>query len=66
MAGPTAYGTVFKITPSGTLTTLYSFCAQSGCTDGATPEAALVHAPNADFYGTAQMADPLTRARSSQ
>jgi uncharacterized repeat protein (TIGR03803 family) len=27
-------GTLFKITPSGTLTTLYSFCAQSGCTDG--------------------------------
>lgn len=23
-------GTIFKITPSGTLTTLYSFCAQSG------------------------------------
>ena len=30
-------GTVFKITPSGSLTTLYSFCAQSGCTDGQDP-----------------------------
>src|SRR5580700_6700851 len=30
-------GTIFKITPSGTLTTLYSFCPQSGCTDGAIP-----------------------------
>jgi uncharacterized repeat protein (TIGR03803 family) len=30
-------GTVFKITPSGTLTTLYSFCSQSGCTDGEQP-----------------------------
>src|ERR1035438_7866907 len=28
------YGTVFKITPSGTLTTLYNFCAKTGCTDG--------------------------------
>ena len=26
--------TVFKITPSGTLTTLYSFCSQVTCTDG--------------------------------
>ena len=25
------YGSVFKITPSGTLTTLHSFCSQSGC-----------------------------------
>jgi uncharacterized repeat protein (TIGR03803 family) len=24
-------GTVFKITPAGTLTTLYSFCSKSGC-----------------------------------
>ena len=27
-------GTVFKLTPSGTLTTLYSFCSQANCTDG--------------------------------
>ncbi len=31
-------GTVFKITADGTLTTLYSFCSQSGCTDGETPQ----------------------------
>ena len=31
-------GTVFKITPSGTLTTLYSFCPQGyPCPDGAYP-----------------------------
>jgi uncharacterized repeat protein (TIGR03803 family) len=45
-------GTVFKITPSGTLTTLYSFCSESGCTDGAYPEAGLVQATNGDLYGT--------------
>ena len=45
-------GTVFKITPSGTLTTLYSFCSQSGCTDGASPYAGLVQATNGDLYGT--------------
>src|ERR1017187_8616145 len=46
-------GTIFKITPSGTLTTLYSFCSQSGCTDGNGPEwAGLVQATNGDLYGT--------------
>jgi len=45
-------GTVFKITPSGTLTTLYSFCSQTGCADGATPISALVQTANGDFYGT--------------
>jgi uncharacterized repeat protein (TIGR03803 family) len=38
-AGANNYGTVFRITPSGTLTTIYSFCAQSECTDGETPNA---------------------------
>jgi uncharacterized repeat protein (TIGR03803 family) len=45
-------GTVFKITPGGTLTTLYSFCAQAGCTDGSYPYAGLVQASNGNFYGT--------------
>ncbi len=42
-------GTVFKITASGALTTLYSFC---GCGDGAYPAAVLIQAANGDFYGT--------------
>jgi uncharacterized repeat protein (TIGR03803 family) len=50
--GGNGWGTVFKITPSGTLTTLYNFCAQSGCTDGAAPWAGLVQASDGDFYGT--------------
>jgi uncharacterized repeat protein (TIGR03803 family) len=45
------YGTVFKITPSGTTTTLYGFCSSTGCTDGLYPLAGL--APfNGNFYGT--------------
>jgi uncharacterized repeat protein (TIGR03803 family) len=52
--GTTYDGTVFKITPGGTLTTLYSFCAQSACTDGANPVAGLVQATNGDFYGTTE------------
>jgi len=45
-------GTAFKITPAGKLITLYRFCAQSGCPDGAHPSASLVQATNGDFYGT--------------
>jgi len=44
-------GTMFKATPSGTLTTLYNFCSKSGCTDGANPTAALVEAIGGNFYG---------------
>ena len=45
-------GTIFKITPSGTLTRLYSFCAQSGCGDGIGPIGALLQATDGSFYGT--------------
>ena len=45
-----AGGTVFKITPSGTLTTLYSFCRNNVRT-APTPRA-LVQATDGNFYGT--------------
>ncbi len=45
-------GTVFEITPAGKLTTLYSFCSQTNCTDGAVPTAGLVLGNNGNFYGT--------------
>jgi uncharacterized repeat protein (TIGR03803 family) len=44
-------GTVFKITPSGTLTTLYNFCSQTNCTDGFGPSG-LVQGADGNFYGT--------------
>jgi uncharacterized repeat protein (TIGR03803 family) len=43
-------GTVFKLTPLGTLTTLYSF---SGI-DGAIPAAGLLPGANSTFYGTTE------------
>ncbi|HTA22348.1 MAG TPA: choice-of-anchor tandem repeat GloVer-containing protein [Terriglobales bacterium] len=46
-------GTVFKMTPSGTLTTLYSFCSAFGCADGSTPLAGMVQGIDGDLYGTA-------------
>ena len=45
-------GTVFQLTPSGGLTTLYSFCSQSNCTDGALPYAGLIQGIDGNFYGT--------------
>ncbi|MGO9275890.1 MAG: choice-of-anchor tandem repeat GloVer-containing protein [Terriglobia bacterium] len=45
-------GTIFKITPAGTLTTLYSFCSQANCTDGQWPTGGLVQGNDGNFYGT--------------
>ena len=52
LGGAEGRGTVFGITPAGKLTTLYSFCAESNCTDGSYPYAGLVEATNGDLYGT--------------
>ncbi|HKT89170.1 MAG TPA: choice-of-anchor tandem repeat GloVer-containing protein [Candidatus Sulfotelmatobacter sp.] len=46
------FGEVYKITPSGTFTTLYSFCAQTSCTDGQSPSAGLVQGTDGNLYGT--------------
>jgi uncharacterized repeat protein (TIGR03803 family) len=53
--GANNQGTVFKITPAGALTTLYSFCALPSCRDGAAPSAGLVQATNGDLYGTTSL-----------
>ena len=50
--GGNGYGTVFQITPSGVLTTVYAFCAQAGCPDGHLPSA-LLQGSNGNFYGVA-------------
>ena len=46
------YGTVFKVSPAGELTTLYNFCSTSGCLDGAMPVGGLLLATNGVMYGT--------------
>jgi uncharacterized repeat protein (TIGR03803 family) len=46
-------GTVFQITPAGTLTTLYDFCAKTNCADGTGPFESVMQATNGKFYGTA-------------
>ena len=52
IGGANGYGTIFKITLGGTLTTLYSFCSQSGCADGEYPAGGLVQDTNGNLYGT--------------
>jgi uncharacterized repeat protein (TIGR03803 family) len=47
-SGGNGYGTVFEITPAGTLTTLHSFDS----TDGALPYGTLIQATDGNFYGT--------------
>jgi uncharacterized repeat protein (TIGR03803 family) len=45
-------GTVFRITPSGTLTKIYEFCSEIDCTDGAYPFGGLVLGMDGNLYGT--------------
>ena len=45
-------GVVFKVSPQGKETVLYTFCAQTDCTDGDWPVAGLVFDQKGDLYGT--------------
>jgi uncharacterized repeat protein (TIGR03803 family) len=47
--GANGYGTVYKITSGGTLTTLYSFL---NSTDGASPVGGVIQATDGNLYGT--------------
>ncbi len=49
--GATGQGTVFQLTTSGTLATLYSF---TGCNDGGQPFAGLIQGSDGNFYGTTE------------
>ena len=50
--GANDQGTVFELTPSGNETALYSFCAQTNCTDGAFPQAGVSLDAQGNLYGT--------------
>jgi uncharacterized repeat protein (TIGR03803 family) len=47
-------GTVFRITPAGTLAAIHSFCGQANCMDGSYPTGALVLGVDGSLYGTSQ------------
>src|SRR3984893_12265406 len=45
-------GVVFKLSPDGTETVLYSFCSSRRCSDGAFPAAGLIADSSGNLYGT--------------
>lgn len=46
-------GTIFEVTPQGNLTTLYSFCQQTACSDGEAPQS-FMQDTNGLLYGTTE------------
>ena len=44
-------GTIFKLTPQGVYTVLYTFCSQPNCTDGSDPRGSLVRDAKGNLYG---------------
>lgn len=45
-------GTVFQVTPSNVMTTLYVFCSLPNCADGQNPSGAIVQGADGNIYGT--------------
>jgi|HubBroStandDraft_1064217.scaffolds.fasta_scaffold334748_2 uncharacterized repeat protein (TIGR03803 family) len=52
--GTTFGDTIFKVTPSGAVTTLYTFCQQQGCLDGTAPSGGLIQGADGNLYGTTE------------
>src|SRR5260370_5135 len=52
LGGAFGWGAIFKIAPSGALTTFYNFCSQKGCPDGNFPDSALIQSTDGNLYGT--------------
>lgn len=53
--GASGWGTVFRMTPNGQLTTIYTFCAAGPpCPNGSGPLGGLMQATDGNFYGTTQ------------
>jgi len=50
--GSNGCGTVFKVTPTGTITIFHSFCSQANCADGLFPSS-LIRGGDGNFYGVA-------------
>ncbi len=47
-------GTVYSMTTAGTLSTVYSFCSLTSCTDGGYPYGGVTLGFDGNFYGTTQ------------
>jgi uncharacterized repeat protein (TIGR03803 family) len=49
--GSSGHGTVYRVTPGGMATALYTFCTHSPCNDGSGPLGELLIADSGIFYG---------------
>jgi uncharacterized repeat protein (TIGR03803 family) len=47
-------GALFRVTPAGAYTTLYSFCAVAGCKDGFFPQTGMIQHTNGKLYGATE------------
>jgi uncharacterized repeat protein (TIGR03803 family) len=54
LGGVVNEGTIFKVTPNGTESVLYSFCPTMKCTDGYYPYAGVILDKSGNLYGTAE------------
>jgi uncharacterized repeat protein (TIGR03803 family) len=56
LGGGNKYGTIYELSPNGVggydETVLYSFCSQSNCTDGSSPDSNVTFDSNGNLYGT--------------
>jgi uncharacterized repeat protein (TIGR03803 family) len=52
-SGLNAFGTVYKITPAGSLTTVYDFCSLPNCSDGDFTYGGVIQGADGNFYGVA-------------
>jgi uncharacterized repeat protein (TIGR03803 family) len=50
--GANGFGTVFSMPLGGVVSIMYSFCSLALCADGDSPEAPLIQAADGNFYGT--------------
>jgi uncharacterized repeat protein (TIGR03803 family) len=53
--GKNQAGAVFRMTPTGTFTRLYSLCSEKLCADGDEPTPRLAQGQDGNFYGTTQL-----------
>jgi len=51
-------GALFRVTPAGAYSTVYSFCAVAGCKDGFFPQTGMVQHTNGKFYGATESGGP--------
>ena len=49
--GGNGNGNVFRMTPSGKITSIYNFCSQANCTDGSIPDTAPILGSDGNLYG---------------